>query len=64
MNREQLAGYAINDVEEMLMKPFPWAQRWLAEFRDDKNDNFMVAPFADRCLLHQLRTFDCRKDCW
>lgn len=24
-----------------------WAQRWLAEFRDDPNDNYMVFLFAD-----------------
>ena len=54
MNRDQLADAATEDVAEMIADPFPWAQRWLAEFRDDSNDNYMVAVFADHCLrLHQ-----------
>jgi hypothetical protein len=50
MNRDQLADIAQADVAEMIADPFPWAQRWLAEFRDDPNDNYMVAMFADHCL--------------
>jgi hypothetical protein len=50
MTRDQLAEYAMNDVEAMLAEPFPWAQRWLAEFRDDPKDNYMVALFADHCM--------------
>lgn len=49
MNREQLADTAKADVSEMIADPFPWAQRWLAEFRDDPNDNYMVVMFADHC---------------
>ena len=38
----------------MITEPFEWAQRWLSEFRDDPNDNYMVAMFANHCLrLHQ-----------
>jgi hypothetical protein len=50
MTRDELAEYAMNDVEAMLKEPFPWAQRWLAEFRDDPKDNYMVALFADHCM--------------
>jgi hypothetical protein len=50
INRDQLAEAALDDVEKMISDPFTWAQRWLAEFRDDPNDNFMVAMFADHCL--------------
>jgi hypothetical protein len=54
MNRDQLADAAFDDVGQMLASPFPWAQRWLAEFRDDPNDNYMVAMFVDHCLrLHK-----------
>jgi hypothetical protein len=49
MNADQFTKYAFDDVEAMLTKPFDWAQRWLAEFRDDPKDNFMVALFADHC---------------
>jgi hypothetical protein len=53
MNCDQLADAATADVAKMIADPFPWAQRWLAEFRDDPNDNYMVAMFADHCLrLH------------
>ena len=49
MNREQFAEHALADVEAMAADPFLWAQRWLAEFRDDPKDNFMVEAFADHC---------------
>jgi hypothetical protein len=53
MNRDQLANSALADVGAMIADPFPWAQRWLSEFRNDPNDNYMVALFADHCLrLH------------
>jgi hypothetical protein len=53
INRDQLADYALNDTERLIASPFPWAQQWLAEFREDPNDNYMVALFADHCLrLH------------
>jgi len=50
MNRDQLAEHAMRDVEKMMSDPFSWAQHWLAEFRDDPNDDYMVALFADHCL--------------
>ena len=50
MNKDQLANAACDDVEAMIADPFGWAQRWLSEFRDDPNDNYMVALFADHCL--------------
>jgi hypothetical protein len=53
VSRDQLAMASLDDVEAMITEPFPWAQRWLAEFRDDPKDNFMVFLFADHCLrLH------------
>jgi hypothetical protein len=50
MSGDQLAEHAMQDVTDILSDPSPWAQRWLAEFRDDPNDNYMVALFADHCL--------------
>jgi hypothetical protein len=53
INRDQLAEFALNDVEKLMTDPYSWAQRWLAEFRDDPSDTYMVALFADHCLkLH------------
>jgi hypothetical protein len=49
INRDQLTEYALQDFEKMTSEPFQWAQRWLAEFRDDPNDNHMVFLFADHC---------------
>jgi hypothetical protein len=40
----------LDDVEVMIADPYKWAQRWLSEFRDDPNDTFMVAIFADHCM--------------
>jgi hypothetical protein len=47
---DMLADMAAVDVSEMVADPFAWAQRWLAEFRNDPNDNYMVALFANHCL--------------
>lgn len=53
INRSQLAYAATADVAEMVTHPFPWAERWLSEFRDVEDGN-MVAILADHCLrLHQ-----------
>lgn len=53
INRDQLADYALNNMEKLIAESFPWAQQWLAEFREDPKDNYMVALFADHCLrLH------------
>jgi hypothetical protein len=57
ISRDQLANAALDDVERMVDEPFKWAQRWLSEFRDDPNDNYMVFPFAD----HWLRLFHAHK---
>jgi len=54
INRDQLANAAEDDVGVMIADPFKWARRWLAEFRDDPNDNYMVAVFAMHCLrMHE-----------
>ena len=50
MSGDQLAHAAAEDVEAMIADPFKWAQRWLSEFRNDPNDDYMVASFADHCL--------------
>jgi len=50
INKDQLAEHALQDFEKLSSDPYPWAQRWLAEFRDDPNDNYMVFLFADHCL--------------
>ena len=35
---------------ELKTNPYRWAQRWLTEFRNNPDDNFMVALFADHWL--------------
>jgi hypothetical protein len=50
VDMDHLAETTMDDVSAMLADPFPWAQRWLAEFRDDPKDNYMVALFADHCV--------------
>jgi hypothetical protein len=53
INKDQLAETALDDVQDMIAQPFPWAQRWLSEFRDDPKGNYMVALFADHFIrLH------------
>jgi hypothetical protein len=49
INRDQLAEAALKDVERMLIEPDPWAKAWLAEFRSDPNDDYMVANLAHYC---------------
>jgi hypothetical protein len=49
MSEDQLANAACDDLDAMIADPFIWAQRWLSEFREDPNDNYMVALFADHC---------------
>jgi hypothetical protein len=58
MNRDQIADYAQNDTAAMMASPVPWAKNWLAEFRSDPNDNYMVVLFADHCvrLYHACKT--------
>jgi hypothetical protein len=50
---DQLADHVLKDTEQLIADPYPWAQSWLAEFRDNPKDEHMVALFADHCLrLH------------
>jgi hypothetical protein len=46
---DALADVSLTDVDRLLKEPFAWAQNWLAKFRNDPNDNYMVAMFADHC---------------
>jgi hypothetical protein len=46
---DQLAEESVQDVEELFQHPFAWSQNWLAEFRNDPEDNYMVVMFADHC---------------
>jgi hypothetical protein len=46
---DQFAEASTQDVEEMFAEPFEWGQGWLAEFRNDPKDNYMVVMFADHC---------------
>jgi hypothetical protein len=49
-SREQLIEGAVADLSDMLADPLKWAHRWLAEFREDPNDETGVALFADQWL--------------
>jgi len=42
--------YAPGVLSELKTNPYRWAQRWLTEFRNNPDDNFMVALFADLWL--------------
>jgi hypothetical protein len=46
---DALADVSLTDTDRLLKEPFAWAQNWLAEFRNDPNDNYMAAMFADHC---------------
>jgi hypothetical protein len=46
---DQFADASVQDVGEMFAEPLMWSQGWLAEFRNDPNDNYMVVMFADHC---------------
>jgi hypothetical protein len=50
LTRDLLAQASMEDVEYMFAEPYLWAQRWLAEFRSDPDETFMIALFADHCL--------------
>ena len=50
LTRDQLAEWSMEDVEYMFADPYKWAQRWLAEFRNNPEHTFMVFLFADHCL--------------
>jgi hypothetical protein len=46
---DTFAEVSMQDVEHMFAEPFKWSQGWLAEFRNDPNDNYMVVMYADHC---------------
>jgi hypothetical protein len=46
---DAFADASLGDVHRLLAEPYQWAQSWLAEFRNDPNDTYMVALFADHC---------------
>ena len=50
LSSDQLAEASIEDAEAMFSEPYLWGQRWLAEFRSDPEETFMVALFANHCL--------------
>ena len=58
MSPGQFAEYAFDDVAKLLIEPIQWAQQWLAEFREDPNDNYMAVLFAEHCmrLHHSYKT--------
>ena len=56
--RDQLFEDAVADLSDMIADPMKWAHRWLAEFREDPNDETAVALFAD----HWLRQYKALKD--
>lgn len=46
------AEYSFKEMEHMTQEPMDWAQKWLAEFRNNPNDSYMVYNFANHC--HKL----------
>jgi hypothetical protein len=48
-NIDQLADASVEDVGELFKNPFDWGQKWLADFRNDPQDNCGVVMFADHC---------------
>jgi hypothetical protein len=55
--RDQLFEDAVADLSDMIADPMKWAHRWLAEFREDPNDETGVTLFAD----HWLRQYKALK---
>ncbi|QHP69545.1 hypothetical protein EI171_20990 [Bradyrhizobium sp. LCT2] len=47
---DTLTDYSFKDADHLFQQPVDWAQGWLAEFRSDPGDTFMVGMFADHCL--------------
>jgi hypothetical protein len=45
--RGYLMDASFDSIEMLFAHPCKWAQRWLMDFRDDPDDNFMVVPFGD-----------------
>jgi len=54
---DAFADASLSDVKSLFTEPYAWAQNWLAEFRNDPNDTYMVALFADHSqkLFHAYR---------
>jgi hypothetical protein len=54
---EAFADASLSDVQRLFAEPYAWAQDWLAEFRNDPKDTYMVALFADHCqkLFHAYK---------
>jgi hypothetical protein len=46
-NRGYLMDAAFDSVEKLYANPCKWALRWLMDFRDDPDDDVMLASFAD-----------------
>jgi hypothetical protein len=46
---DAFADASLSDVHRLFAEPYAWAQGWLAEFRNNPNDTYMVALFADHC---------------
>jgi hypothetical protein len=46
---DAFADASLTDADTLFKRPYEWAQSWLAEFRNDPNDTYMVALFADYC---------------
>jgi hypothetical protein len=42
-----LMDAAFDSLEALSANPCKWAQHWLMDFRDDPDDNYMLADFAD-----------------
>jgi hypothetical protein len=54
---DAFADASLSDVRGLFAQPYAWAQNWLAEFRNDPNETYMVAIFGDHCqkLFHAYR---------
>jgi hypothetical protein len=46
---DAFAEASLNDMKNLFDDPFTWGQNWLAEFRTDPNDDYMVFLFAEHC---------------
>jgi hypothetical protein len=46
---DAFADASLSDIQRLFAEPYAWAQSWLAEFRNDTNDTYMVALFANHC---------------
>jgi hypothetical protein len=46
---DAFADASLSDADTLCKHPYEWAQSWLAEFRNDPHDSYMVALFANHC---------------